>query len=253
MKLIIVRHGDPDYENDTLTDAGWLEAKSVAKRIKKIDSECGGIKNIYVSPLGRAKDTASCSLELLGRNDAITCDWLKEFPPRIFKPDVPSNKTITWDWLPTDWTGDKIFYDSKEWINHPAMQTGDVHSEYNYVCKEFDKLMESHGYQICDNANGHYYNVLNSNMDTIVFFCHFGLESVLLSRLINCSPMILWHNFCALTTSVTTAVSEERREGIASFRISGYGDISHLYVDGITPSFSARFCECFGNEDERHD
>lgn len=253
MKLIIVRHGDPDYENDALTEIGWLEAKSVAKRIKKLDRECGGIKSIYVSPLGRAKETASCSLELLERSDAVTCDWLKEFPPRIFKPDVPSQKTIVWDWLPADWTSEKIFYDSKEWINHPAMQNGDTSVEYNYVCSEFDKLMEFHGYKICDKSDGHYYNVVNANSDTIVFFCHFGLESVLLSRLLNCSPMILWHNFCAVASSVTTIVSEERRKGVASFRVIGYGDTSHLYMDGIKPSFSARFCECYDDFSERHD
>ena len=31
MKLIIVRHGDPDYENDTLTERGWKEAKALSE------------------------------------------------------------------------------------------------------------------------------------------------------------------------------------------------------------------------------
>lgn len=26
-----------------------------------------------------------------------------------------------------------------------------------------------------------------------------------------------------------------------------HGDISHLYVSGEPPAFSARFCECYGN------
>ncbi len=253
MKIIIVRHGDPNYELDTLTEAGWAEARSAAKRIARIDEACGGIKNIYVSPLGRAKDTASCSLELLGRNDAIILDWLREFPPLINRPDDTTKKNISWDWLPADWTKEEAFYDAKEWQHHPVMEEGMVPAEYEKVCASLDALMESHGYALCDEAEGHYYRVLKPNNDTIVFFCHFGLECVLLSRLLHCSPMLLWHNFCALPTSITTVVSEERRQGIASFRVIGMGDISHLYADGIEPSFSARFCECYDNAFERHD
>ena len=54
MKLIIIRHGDPDYSIDSLTEAGWREANILASRVSKMD-----VKNFYVSPLGRAKDTAS--------------------------------------------------------------------------------------------------------------------------------------------------------------------------------------------------
>ena len=65
--------------------------------------------------------------------------------------------------------------------------------------------------------------------------------------------MILWHGTCALTTSVTTLITEERREGIAYFRMNGFGDISHLYAAGQEPSFSARFCETYANLAQRHD
>ena len=36
MKLVLVRHGDPDYENDTLTDKGKREAQLLAGRMKDI-------------------------------------------------------------------------------------------------------------------------------------------------------------------------------------------------------------------------
>ena len=31
MKILIIRHGDPDYENDTLTEHGRLEAEYLAE------------------------------------------------------------------------------------------------------------------------------------------------------------------------------------------------------------------------------
>ena len=32
MKLIFIRHGEPDYEADSLTEKGWREAELLAKR-----------------------------------------------------------------------------------------------------------------------------------------------------------------------------------------------------------------------------
>ena len=37
MKLVIIRHGDPNYELDTLTPTGWEEARLVAERVAKMD------------------------------------------------------------------------------------------------------------------------------------------------------------------------------------------------------------------------
>lgn len=65
--------------------------------------------------------------------------------------------------------------------------------------------------------------------------------------------MILWHHTAAAPTSVTTVNTEERREGTAIFRVSSFGDISHLYAGGEEPSFSARFCETYDDVQERHD
>ena len=36
MKIVIIRHGDPDYEKDSLTEKGWREAKLLAERISKL-------------------------------------------------------------------------------------------------------------------------------------------------------------------------------------------------------------------------
>lgn len=53
MLLYIIRHGEPDYTTDTLTERGWTQAEAVGKRIydAKID-------RIFSSPMGRAKQTA---------------------------------------------------------------------------------------------------------------------------------------------------------------------------------------------------
>ncbi len=122
-------------------------------------------------------------------------------------------------------------------------------AEYDWVIGNFDRLLAEHGYV----RNGGVYRVQRANRDTLVFFCHFGVECVLLSHLMNVSPMILWHHTCAAPTSVTTIYTEERRKGTAVFRVNGLADISHLYAAGEEPAFAARFCETYDCENERHD
>lgn len=242
MRILIIRHADPDYENDTLTSQGWKEAELLSRRISEMD-----IRGFYVSPLGRAKDTASLTLKKMGR-EAKECEWLREFAPQIHRPDR-EGLSIVWDWLPQDWTKIDTFYDKDAWKEHKSMREGNVAEEYEWVTGSFDGILEQYGYV----REGNYYRVLRSNEDTIAFFCHFGLECVLLSHLLGISAMALWHGTCAAPSSVTTLVTEERRKGIASFRMGSFGDVSHLYAAGEEPSFSARFCERFENGHERHD
>ncbi len=233
MKLLIVRHGDPDYEKDSLTEKGWREAELLARRLTRHPADY-----YYVSPLGRAKDTASFTLEQLGRT-AEECEWLQEFTARVRKPNIPEKNSIAWDWLPQDWMGQDEFFSSDQWHSNPIMLDGNVKEIYDSVITQFDALLETHGYQ----RSGKCYRAVHPNNDTLVFFCHFALECVLLSHLLNVSPMILWHGMCAAPTSVTTVVTEERRPGIAAFRITAFGDISHLYAADEPPAFAARFCE----------
>ena len=71
---------------------------------------------------------------------------------------------------------DERFFQYDHWFENEAMQEGHVKEEYDRVIEEFDKLLVKHGYE----RKGHYYKVNEENNDTIIFFCHFGLECVLL-------------------------------------------------------------------------
>ena len=118
-----------------------------------------------------------------------------------------------------------------------------------YVNNGLDTLLAKHGYV----RNGNYYNAICPNNDTIVMFCHFGVECVILAHLLGISPMLLWHGFMAAPTSVTNICTEERRKGIAYFRVTAFGDISHLNNHDEPPAFAGRFCEMFRNIEQRHD
>ncbi len=244
MRILLIRHGDPDYEHDGLTEKGKREAELLAKRLvnEKID-------HVYVSTMGRAMATAEPTLKAKGLK-ASYVDWLREYVGvKAYRPDKGRPHDVCWDWLPQDWTKYEQFYRYDEWYDQEYMAEVDMKDYQKSLTDAFDAMLAEHGYV----RDGHVYRVERANDDTIALFSHFGLGCVLIGHLIGASPMVLWQGFSAPPTSVTTIYTEERREGIASFRIPTYGDTTHLYVGNEPPSFSARFCELYSNEDERHD
>lgn len=238
MKIIMIRHGDPDYENDTLTEKGRDEVMALAKYLKNIP-----VTKFYCSPLGRARDTAAPTLRVTGRK-AQVLDWLMEFPGYIVNPESGKHR-IPWDLMPADWTSVPGLYDKDKWLETDIMRSGNVAEVYNYVCKELDDLLASYGYV----RDGACYKAVIPNHDTVVFFCHFGIQCVLLSHLLGVSPVVLWQGTVCAPTGVTILATEERQDGIAYFRCNRFGDLTHLYLDGQKPSFAARFRETRNESD----
>lgn len=260
MKLIFIRHGDPDYVNDSLTEKGKVEAKLLADIIDRYR-----IDEVYVSPLGRAQATAAYSLEKLNMK-GTTLDWLQEFPgfvdanlsddvKKAYETELVFNnekneyeKHIMWDILPSYYGNHPELFDAKAWRNADILKGSSVLETYDNVISQFDKFLLDNGYE----ANGLTYNVKKSNEKTIAFFCHYGITSVLLSHMWHVSPFVPLQFTALAPTSVSVMATEERQKGIATFRTLRIGDISHLTIGNEEPSFSARFCERFENEDERH-
>ena len=240
MRLLLIRHGDPDYTADGLTGTGLLEAQLLAERIAPMD-----ISEYFVSTMGRALDTVQPTLVKAGRT-AVKCEWLQEFSISVRRPDKEGGlSSVPWDWLPQDWSKYPLLLDREHWFEHPVFAEVDLKSSYDHVITEFEQVLARYGYV----RDGLCYRVEHAGTDTLAFFCHFGISCVLMSQLFNVSPMVLWHGLAMAPSSVTTIYSEERRPGIASFRAASVGDISHLYIREQAPSFSARFCEVYGNGD----
>lgn len=240
MRILIIRHGDPDYANDTLTEKGHREAKLLAEKLGK-----ERIDHIYSSPLGRARHTCDYVARALGKeNEVVEKDWLREFDCSLTLPSG-RERGIPWDMLPDEWVNNPKMYDFAEWFNQDFYKAVGMENRYRAVTNGLDEVLASHGYR----REGNVYRTEKGHDETVAFFCHFGLKMTLLSHLCNISPILLWHHFVSLPTSVTTLYTEERRQGTAVFRCCGFGDVGHLYKGEEKPSFSARFCEVYGNGD----
>jgi len=229
MKIVFVRHGDPDYEHDSLTVKGWKEAELLADRLTKLD-----VRDFYCSPLGRAKDTAGVTLNRIHR-DAVVFDWLREFPARILDPEN-GERRIAWDLMPSYWTKRADLYDKDKWYLDSIMKSGNTEEIFRGVTEGFDNLLVQYGYR----RDGMFYHTEGGNEDTIVIFCHLGVELAILSHLLGIAAPVLWQGFFVAPSSVTTVATEERKKGEAYFRCKALGDTSHLYM-GSEPVSNSGF------------
>ena len=168
MRILIIRHAEPDYAKDSLTEKGWREAEFLADKLEheKIDA-------CYLSPLGRAQDTAKVTLRRTGQK-AKTLGWLREFHAPVYDK-ITKKVHGPWDLMPSFYTPQDDLYDINKWGDTKYMRSGfRVKAEYNRVCKGLDKVRASHGYE----RKGKYYKAVNPNMDTVAVFCHLCVDCV---------------------------------------------------------------------------
>lgn len=234
MRLLIIRHGDPDYSIDSLTEKGWREANLLSDRLVKEN-----ITKVYCSPLGRAQDTARPTLERLGM-DFEVLDWLHEFTSGV-KTDYAPDGAVAWNMPPAYWSHREGIYDRDGWREVPLFKESNVPHHYDQVGRELQAFLEQNGYRrVGDGAD---YEILPGFEDddrTIAFFCHLGLGNVLLSHLTGVSLPVWWHNVFLPPSSVTTVYTEKHdpASGKTIMRLVGIGDTSHLFAGGEPISWS---------------
>ena len=173
MKLIFIRHGEPNYEIDSLTEKGWREAELLSKRTVKWN-----VTDFYCSPLGRAKDTASFTLKNAGR-EAEILPWLREFDAPVLDPET-GKRRIPWDFLPDVLDANRDLYDNNLWTKNPIMQTGNMDENYHFVTDGLDALLARYGY-VRDGYRYHASDETNREA-VIVCFCHLGVTCALTGR-----------------------------------------------------------------------
>ena len=239
MRIIFIRHGDPDYINDALTEKGVREAKLLSDRIMRWPADR---IDFYCSPLGRARQTASYTLERLGRQ-AVIHEWMKEFSYTIEDP-VTGRIGVPWDFMPEYWTEIPQMYDREAWKKTDIYRSNkELAPAYQEVCDGLDNLLEQYGYQ---RHHNYYIHTASEKQDnTVVVFCHLGVTCVMLSHLLGISPVLLWHGMYLAPTSVTVAATEERMNNAAYFRAQMIGDVRHLADGGEPISAAGYFTDVF--------
>lgn len=255
MHIIFIRHGDPDYKNNTVTEKGAREAQYLAERIARWN-----VTDFYVSPYGRAQDTLKPALLKTDRT-AVTLPWLREFDHHVIDPLSGKERSCCWDWMPRYFYKEQKFFDRKRWFNVKPLRQKDIEKHYREVCDGFDALLAQYDYTR-DSRDCAIYNCLphlteeaaavdthllaqQEDLDSknLVFVCHLGVMFALIAHLTGMSPVQLWQGCYVAPTSVTVLGAEERVPGEVVFRVQQFGDVRHLAEHGEPASA----CGFFGN------
>lgn len=177
MRIVVVRHGEPNYEKDCLTAVGQEQARAAAQRLL---SE--GIEEVYSSPMGRARQTAQAFCELTNTQAKIL-DFMHE---------------IRWGSA----NGEPIFADGHPWsiademmrrredLSDPGWKTHPVFFGNNLAVGETEKVargtddwLRSLGYE----REGLYYRCVDGERagGTVALFCHGGSSTAMFAHLLN--------------------------------------------------------------------
>jgi len=224
MLLYIIRHGEPDYTTDSLTENGKKQADALAERL------CThGFDEIYASPLGRAIQTAQ-----------PTCERLK-LP---YKIEEWMSESLTWEeFSVVDDSGNKNWafgcqntkliehsYSSENWHNNPVFSSCKSALEgYKRVSNCSDDFLARLGYK----RDGSLYKIITPSEKRIAAFCHHGLGTTWLSHLLSISPHIFWSSFDIAHTSVTILVFRNNPDGFTAPTCVCLSDISHIYKEKL--------------------
>ncbi|MBQ9198195.1 MAG: histidine phosphatase family protein [Clostridia bacterium] len=234
MRILIVRHAEPDYVRDSLTEKGRREADLLGQRLAAIPA-----KAYYVSPLGRAQETAEYTLKRVNRT-AETLPWLAEFRGRLPDPET-GNARIPWDYRTTAWAGRRQLMDRERWQEDALVAGGNVADIWRETKEGVDALLLRYGYR----RDGFVYRCDNNTDDTLVLFCHYGIGMSILSYLTNMPPVPMWQSFLFVPSAVTTVITQERVPGEIEFRCLCAGDVSHLLAAGEPPSLAGLYPETY--------
>lgn len=227
MRIIFVRHGEPDYENDCLTPTGRRQAEAAAKRL-----ECEGIQEIYASPMGRASETASYTAQLL-RLPVVTLpfmheiSWGGENTPEEGHP-----------WTLSDWMiarEDFDFY-SNDWRSHPYYVNNIAVQYLDAVSSQFDEFLLGQGYR----HEGTRFLCRTDTQKTIAVFSHGGSGACVLSHLLAlpfpyvCT--VLPYDF----TSIIILEFPVRKGEYVHPRIELFNDCAHIHDNSCGPVFQMK-------------
>ena len=220
MRLIFVRHGEPDYANDCLTETGKKQAINVAMRLKDED-----ISAIYSSPMGRALETASYTanshnLEIQRLDFMHEIDWENKEENTEKVPYNGHPWTLAYELL----TENPEYVGSANWDTHHFFKDNICFDYYEKVSKGFDSFLEQFGLFRKDGL----YECKEENNKNIALFAHGGSGSVMFSHVLSLPfPFVLTsmpYGVCSISIIDFTAQNGE----MIIPRLELFNDMDHI-------------------------
>ena len=209
MLLYIIRHGDPDYTTDTLTERGWKQAEAVGKRMAD-----AGIDRIFTSPMGRARQTAEPACRLLGLTPTVE-DWSHEIQDERLTP-FPDGKRKSVTLLQNTYYRENgnIDLDYHHTFECPGFRESRMNEALAFIEENGKDFLERMGYR----EENCIYRILRPNEEKVALFCHAAFGRAWLSILLHIPVHIMWSSFSYTHTGVTVVEFKNNENGITAPR-----------------------------------
>lgn len=237
MLLYFIRHGDPIYNPDSLTEKGKIQAEALSNRLVK-----SKIDRIYCSSSTRAIQTAEPTAKKLGREIEIL-DWCNEKYAAAEFGIVENEK---WKWIFQSEECLKKFSDNDmskfgfEWYESQTL-SNEERRRYKDGIKRIQKhtyeLLKELGYE--HNDTEHCYTAVNPNDMRVALFAHDGFSRAFMSAVLDIPyPYLLRfeHNH----TGMTVIEFFSYADGTAFARVLQYSNDSHLYKESLKTEYNNR-------------
>ena len=216
MRIIFVRHGHPDYENDCLTDLGHKQGEAVAKRLQD-----EVIDKFYSSSSGRAYETALHIAQ--SRNMEVEkLDFMRELgwgpvggePQSGYSPCILSRKMVS----------ENLNLISTQWHSEYPFNTSFVSERALNLGIALDKWLGTLGVV----REGNFYRVTSPKYDTVLLASHAGASSAAFAHIFNLPFSFVSGAIPVDYTSVTIVEFDENGGEPVSPKLRLLNDARHI-------------------------
>lgn len=222
MNLYIVRHGNPDYGRECLTDLGHIQAEACAEEMLGLK-----IDEIISSPMGRAVETAEHIATKIGCEIQIE-PWLEEIEHYGYNPDGNLTRAVQMD--PTFLRSPEVEAMGADWAKHPAFNGEQTaHEMVDRIYSGARDLLERYGYV----EEGSRFRIETPSEKNIAVYSHAGTFLVLAGYLLRLPELISWHSFFVRQTGISWVNLNNFDSGYTVPRFYSMGQTDHLARRGI--------------------
>ena len=232
MILYYVRHGDPIYNPDSLTELGHKQAEALSKRFSLY-----GLDEIYASTSIRAQQTAEPTCKILNKEMTLL-DWANEHYAYQDFHELDKNGNPSWSFYLAERLKQfndksvKTLYD--KWYDHPYFKGTRYKQGIERVNREADAFLLKLGYEH-DRENGKYICV-NKNYKRIALFAHAGFGLVFLSSVLDIPFPTIATKF-DLSHSSVTVIQFGEGENVYP-KVLQWANDSHLYKENVLTGYN---------------
>ena len=231
MVIYYVRHGDPIYNPDSLTELGHKQAEALVDRMVAINPD-----EIYASTSNRAILTAKPTCDKLGKEPTLL-DFANE--GHAWRELAVDNKWLFQDAKKVELlSSEEVLKMGHDWYNHPAFLQYDFEKGIKRIDNAVDEWLLGLGYKH-DRKNGRY-EIVKPSDKKVAFFAHQGFGVAFLSSVLD----IPYSEFCIkfdICHTGLTVIEFCEYDKFAIPKILTFSNEAHLYKNGVPLNYYESF------------